>query len=162
VIDIYNTQDVWNRAPGPGFRWTVLLDPDEIRGLDWIKQWTAKRARVQVEPNVRGRDTWAYMSAFAERRMSAGLPTSMVPLAKYEKASDRILALYQSTSTQLAYERSIRECVDYLVIGQPERKAYPQLQPLLDADRDRFLPVFHNEAMAVYSVAGDRSSSCPP
>ena len=24
AIDVYNTQDVWNRAPGPGFRWTVL------------------------------------------------------------------------------------------------------------------------------------------
>src|SRR5207247_10174419 len=87
IIDLYHTQDICNRAEVPGFRWTVLLSPDEVKALDWIKQSTPKDARVQIEPDVRGRDTWAYMPAFAERRMAAGLPIGMIPLAKYEKAS---------------------------------------------------------------------------
>lgn len=162
LIDLYNTQDVWNRAQGPGFRWTVLLSPDEVQGLDWIKQWTARKARVQVEPNVRGRDTWAYLPAFAERRMSAGLPISMIPLAKYEKASEQIRGLYQSTTAQHAYELATRHCIDYLVIGEPERVAYPRLQPLLDASPELFTPAFRNDALAVYTVSWDRDrSSCP-
>src|SRR5207342_2436626 len=52
LIDLYNTQDVSNRAMGPGFRWTVVLSPDEIKGLEWIKRETPQVARVQVEANV--------------------------------------------------------------------------------------------------------------
>lgn len=161
LIDLYNTQDVWNRAQGPGFRWTVLLSPGEVQGLDWIKQWTARKARVQVEPNVRGRDTWAYLPAFAERRMSAGLPISMIPLTKYEKASEQIRGLYQSTTARHAYELAMAHCIDYLVIGEPERVAYPRLQPLLDASPDLFVRAFRNDALAVYAVSWDRGrSSC--
>lgn len=163
LIDLYNTQDVWNRAQGPGFRWTVLISPGEVQGLDWIKQWTAKKARVQVEPNVRGRDTWAYVPAFAERRMSAGLPISMIPLAKYEKASEQVRAVYQSPTAARAYDLAMSQCIDYLVIGEPERAAYPGLQPLLDASPDLFSRAFRNDALAIYALSADRGrSACPP
>ena len=161
LIDLYNTQDVWNRAMGPGFRWTVLVTPDEVKGLSWISEHTYMRARVQVEPTVRGRDTWAYVPAFAERRMSAGLPISMIPLAKYEKASEDIRTLYRSTSAAQAYELSVRHCVDYLVIGEPERAAYPHLQPLIDASTGLFAPAFRNDALAVTSCPGQRRIELP-
>src|SRR5262249_53572388 len=121
LIDLYNTQDVWNRGPGPGFRWTVILSPDEVKALDWIKQWTPKDARVQVEPEVRGRDTWAYVPAFAERRMAAGLPIGMIPVAKYEKASAEMTRLYRSASAADAHDLAMSHCVDYVIVGPPER-----------------------------------------
>jgi hypothetical protein len=152
LIDLYNTQDVTNRAEGPGFRWTVLLSPGEVQGLSWISEHTYARARVQVEPAVRGRDTWAFVPAFAERRMSAGLPISMIPLAKYEEASEEIRQLYQSTSAAQAHDLSVRHCIDYLVIGKPEREAYPRLQPLIDASSGLFSSAFNNDALAVYLV----------
>ncbi len=159
LIDLYNTQDVWNRELGPGFRWTVLLSPDEVKGLTWIKEHTPLKALVQVEPAVRGRDTWAFVPAFAERRMSAGLPISMIPLGKYEKASEEIRQLYQSTSAIDAYNRSVGRCIDYLVIGQPERapNAYPHLQTLIEASTGLFAPAFRNDALAIYFVLRDRS-----
>ena len=159
AIDVYNNQDVWNRAPGPGFRWTVLVTPAELEGLEWIKRGTFKTARVQVEPVVRGRDTWAFIPAFAERRMSTGLPLSMIPLAKYEQANDRIRQLYESTSAEAAYEGALGHCIDYLVIGPPERAKYPQLEPLLDGHRDRFVPAFRNGTLTVYYVPRDRERS---
>ena len=82
AIDIYNTQDTSNRALGPGFRWTLILTPDELEGLDWIRQKTPADAIVQVEPSVRDSFTWAYVPAFGERRMAGGLPLGMVPLDK--------------------------------------------------------------------------------
>ena len=153
LIDIYNTQDVWNRAMGPGFRWTVILNPGEIEGLDWIRTSTPKDARVQVEPDIRGRDTWAWVTAFGERRMVGGIPLGMVPLAKYEAISTRIKKeIYQSTSAQEAYERSLDLCIDYLVIGAPERTAYPAFPKLVDESPQLFRPAFRNHAMAVYAV----------
>ena len=71
AIDFYNTQDVANRSQGPGFRWTLILTPDEIQAIEWIRLFTPRDAIVQVEPSVRNSATWAYIPAFAERRMAA-------------------------------------------------------------------------------------------
>jgi hypothetical protein len=162
VIDLYNSQDVTNRAQGPGFRWTVLLSPDEVKALDWIKQSTPRDARVQVEPDVRGRDTWAYMPAFAERRMAYGLPIGMIPLAKYEKATAEVKQLYQSASADDAYALALSLCVDYLAVGAPERAAYSKLQPMLDAKPELFAPAFRNSELAVYAVSGSwNREGCP-
>jgi hypothetical protein len=159
AIDVYNNQDVWNRAPGPGFRWTVLVTPAELEGLEWIKRGTFKTARVQVDPVARGRDTWAFIPAFAERRMATGLPLSMIPLAKYEAANQQISQVYQSPSAEQAYDGVTRHCIDYLVIGPPERAKYPQLEPLLDEDKARFVPAFRNGTLTVYYVPRDRERS---
>src|SRR5262249_33945170 len=133
IIDLYNSQDVANRGQGPGFRWTVILSPDEGKALEWIRRSTPKDARLQVDADTGGRDTWAYMPAFAERRMAYGLPIGMIPLAKYEKATSEVKHLYQSGSADAAYQRALAMCIDYLAIGAPERTAYPTLQPMLDA-----------------------------
>src|SRR5206468_1078633 len=162
IIDLYNSQDVANRAPGPGFRWTVMLSPDEVKALEWIRQSTPKDARVQVDADVRGRDTWAYVPAFAERRMAGGLPIGMIPLAKYEKVSAEIKQLYQSASVDDAYTRALNMCVDYLVVGAPERRAYPKLHPMLDAKPDLFAPAFTNNELSVYAVSGSLNrEGCP-
>jgi hypothetical protein len=159
AVDVYNNQDVWNRAMGPGFRWTVLVTPGELEGLEWIKKGTFKSARVQIEPVERGRDTWAFIPAFAERRMASGLPLSMIPLAKYEKTNEDIRRLYQSTNADDAYSAAVRHCIDYLVIGPPERAKYPQLEPLLDAHKSRFVPAFRNGTLTVYYVPRDRGQA---
>jgi hypothetical protein len=162
VTDLYNTQDVWNRGRGAGFRWTVLLSPGEVEGLDWIKRATPKNARVQVEPYSRGRDTWTYIPAFGERRMAAGLPIGMIPLAKYEKASETIRRIYQAETAQDAHTQASAACVDYVVIGAPERQAYPAIQPLVAAAPHLFPPAFSNDALSVYAIAGSwERPECP-
>src|SRR5204862_1265931 len=132
-IDFYNTQDVANRSLGPGFRWTLVLTPDEIEALDWIRANTARDAVVQVEPSVRDAFTWAYIPAFGERRMAAGIPTSMVPLDKYLAASQHVKDIYTATDGRTAYERGKALRIDYVVVGPPERAAYPSFEAALDA-----------------------------
>jgi uncharacterized membrane protein len=161
VIDIYNAQDVDNRAMGPGFRWTVILTPTELEGLDWVKRETTASARVQIEPYSRDRDAY-YITAFGERRMSGGLPTGLIPIAKYETVSGRIRDLYSAASGRDAHEKALALCVDYLMIGPPERGRYPGLQPLVDSSPHFFAPVFRNDALAIYAVSGSwEQAGCP-
>jgi hypothetical protein len=59
---------------------TLLLRPDELEAST-DSQEHALRRPLQVDPVARGQETWAYLPAFAERRMAIGLPISMVPPA---------------------------------------------------------------------------------
>ena len=156
AIDFYNTQDVSNRGPGPGFPWTLVLSNDELDMFQWIKSYTRPNAIVQVEPFVRDPSTWAYVPAFAERRMSAGLPISMVPLQKYQAASAEVRALYQETDPKTAYERAAQLGIDYLIVGLPERQAYPGFDAMLASSPVHFRPVFKRAELSLYAVEGGR------
>jgi hypothetical protein len=153
AIDFYNTQDVANRSQGPSFRWTLVLTPDEIEAIDWIRAHTPPDAIVQVEPWVRDTNTWAFIPAFAERRMAGGLPLGMVPLEKYQAASRRVRDVYTASDFDAAYERAKAMRIEYLVVGPPEREAYKAFEPMIAAHPFSFQPVFQNGSMTVYHVA---------
>jgi hypothetical protein len=150
AIDLYNTQDIGNRAMAAGFRWTVLLTADEKEALDWIRWQTPETAIVQVEPFVRGADTWAYVPAFGQRRMAAGIPISMIPLARYITASEKIRDIYLAGTAHDARLLARRRGVEYLVIGPPESEAYPQLAPMLDEAPELWRAVFQNKSVRIY------------
>ncbi len=161
LIDIYNAQDVANRADGPGFKWTVILTPAEIAGLDWVKQNTPLASRVQNEPYSRNRDAY-YVTAFGERRMSGGLPTGLIPIKKYEDVSAQIRKMYQAQSAPEVHDLALGLCVDYLVVGPPERAAYPMLAGTLEASPHLFAPAFRNGILDIYAVSGSwEQPRCP-
>ncbi len=155
AIDFYNTQDTSNRREGPGFPWTLILTPDETAMFDWVKSYTPQDAVVQIEPFSR-ESTWAYVPAFVERRMSAGLPISMVPLGKYQEASERVREIYRTRDPEAAYERAARLGIDYLVVGGPERHAYPGFEDMLRSNPARFHEVFRRPGVSVFLVQGAR------
>ena len=152
AIDFYNTQDTSNRLPGAGFDWTLVLHPDEIEALSWIRNSTPQNVIVQVEPFVRDSNTWAYVPAFAERRMSAGLPISMVPLDKYEAASAQVRSLYEETDPVSAHDRANRLGIDYLIVGVPEQRAYPRIREVLRSRVDLFREAFHRGDVSIFYV----------
>jgi uncharacterized membrane protein len=155
AIDVYNAQDIANRAEGPGFPWTLVLSPAEREGLNWIRANTRADAIVQVEPFVRDAGTWAYVPAFAERRMAAGLPISMIPLRPYRQAVESVrLGIFQATKAEAAYAMARSLGVNYLVVGQPERRAYQASLTLIAGRPDLFAPVFSNQALTVFRVEG--------
>ena len=162
AIDLYNTQDTGNRALSPGgFPWTTVLEPEELEALDWIERLTPPKAIVQVEPTVRGQASWAYIPAFAERRMAAGLPIGMVPVEKYETASLEVKTVFTSAEPVVAHQRAVEYGIDYLFVGRPEREANPQLEERLAQRPDLFQPAFRNNTVSIYFVerpAGDQRS----
>jgi hypothetical protein len=153
AIDFYNTQDVANRSLASSFRWTLILTPDDIQALDWIRLYTAPDAIVQVEPSVRDNFTWAYVPAFAERRMAGGIPLGMVPLDKYQAASARVKEIYTAGDAETASRRAASLRIQYLIVGPPEREAYPAFEPMLATQPALFPPAFQNGSVSVYRLA---------
>jgi hypothetical protein len=152
AIDVYNTQDIYNWGQGPGFDWTLILTPEEQELFDWIKKNTPPSAVFQVDAYQRDSQGWAYLAAFAERRMAVGLPISMVPMLKYEQGSRRASWIFETGSPETAHDLCRKNGIEYLLIGSPERKRHPSAQARFDAASEYFEPVFRNREATVYLV----------
>jgi hypothetical protein len=152
LIDVYNAQDVHNAGEGPGFAWTVRITRGEREALDWIKAFTARDAIVQMEPTERKRETWTLIPSFAERRMSAGLPISLLESPAYHQRSQRVLEIYTATDAQRAWEIARELRIDFLYLGRVERTAFPGAGEMLMGRVDRFRPVFQNRESLVLAV----------
>jgi hypothetical protein len=153
IIDVYNTQDISEHGEPP--YWTMMLRPDELQVFDWIKHNTRADAIVQVDPIARQAgakfDNWAYLPAFAERRMSVGLPISMVPLAKYENGSKEIQKLFEE-SPLAAYERAVRAKINYVLVGIPERETHPGVEDRFNSIPNQMPLAFKNGTISIYEV----------
>ena len=155
VIDVYNTQDITNFGDAPAGKWTLRLTPDDRQVFDWFTHNTSADAIVQVDPLPRDPEYWAYVPAFVERRMAAGIPISMVPLSKYQHASAEIRAIYDEPPL-FAYERAIKEGIDYLIVGPPERAAHEGVEQRFDSVPDLLPLAFENGTISVYQVRQPR------
>lgn len=159
VIDAYNAQDVADRNIGPGFHWTLALTPDEQRVLDWIRRETPAESIVQMEPTVRDRDLsrghwgerWSTIPSFAERRMAAGIPISLMRVPEYGERSTLVKSMYESPNARDAWSIARKLRIDYLYVDAVDREAYPNVSKF-DAAPDLFTPVFASGAAAVYQV----------
>ena len=129
-----------------------MVTPDELQALEWIKTSTPLDAQIQVDP-VRESGTWAYMPAFGERRMTAGMPISMIPIKKYKDASERVRQVFAATEGARAYAERLRSRLQYVYVGPRERQAYPRLGAVLDSAPYAFIPVFRNRSVTIYRVA---------
>jgi hypothetical protein len=152
VIDVYNTRDIHNFTQGAGFTWTLLLSPQEQEALAWIKAHTAPDAVFQLDAMKRGAQGWAYLPAFAERRMGVGLPISMVPLQKYQEGSRRAAWIFETSSAESAHSLAARNGIQYLYLGTAEREQHPAAQARFDEAPQYFEEVFHNSEAAIYRV----------
>jgi hypothetical protein len=156
AIDLYNTQDTSNRQEAPGFHWTLVIPHDELEALAWLRQHTPPNATVQVDPEVRDAETWAYIPAFAERRMGAGLPISMIPMIRYQRATARVLQIYRAPSAESAWLAAMATGVDYVLVASLERQRHPAIEGILDANPQFWTLAFRNGSVSIYQRAPAR------
>jgi hypothetical protein len=156
AIDLYNTQDTANRQEAPGFHWTLVIPTDELEALDWLRHHTPPNATVQVDPEVRDAETWAYIPAFAERRMGAGLPISMIPMFRYQRATARVLEIYKAPTADAAYLAALATGVDYVVVAPLERGRHPAIEATLDTSPQLWPLVFRNGSVSIYQRTRNR------
>ena len=78
-------------------------------------------ATLQMEPVLRGREHWSLIPTFAQRRMAAGLPISLLPMPDYEIASAAVQQLFRTADGregwQIAHARGIRTFMSTVPIG---------------------------------------------
>ena len=125
IIDTYNAQDIGNRRPGPEFRWTVPVTAAQQAAFDWIQAHVPEKAIVQMEPMVRGRDHWSLIPSFAQRRMSAGLPISLLPIPEYAEGSAQVQQIYRTADPAEANALARARRIQYLYVDEEDRAAYP-------------------------------------
>jgi hypothetical protein len=152
LIDTWNAQDISNRRPGPGFRWTLWVTPDQQQVFAWIRAHTPRDAVVQMEPMVRGREHWTLIPSFAGRRMAAGLPISLLPLPEYPAASEVVRALFQTTNADEASRIARRLRIDYLYVDRADTDAYPDGVGKFDTHPALFTKMFSSGDARVYRV----------
>ena len=85
--------------------------------------------------------------------MSAGIPLGMVPLDKYLAASRSVKEIYTATDWRTAYDRAKALRIEYLLVGPPERLAYPALDSMLSAQPAYFEPALRNGSVSIYHLA---------
>ena len=152
LIDTWNAQDISNRRPGPGFRWTLWTTPDQQAAFTWIKAHTPPRAIVQMEPMVRAREHWTLIPSFAHRRMAAGLPISLLPLPDYPQRSAQVKRLFETVDAGEASTLARQLRIDYLYVDKDDVAAYPEGIAKFDSSPSYFEPVFRNATVRVYRV----------
>jgi hypothetical protein len=126
IIDTYNAQDIRNRLPGPSFRWTVPVTAAQQAAFAWVRGHVPETAIVQMEPMVRGRDHWSLIPSFAGRRMSAGLPISLLPIPEYAEGSAQVQQIYRTSDPREARQLAKQRGIQYLYLDDEDRAAYPQ------------------------------------
>jgi uncharacterized membrane protein len=152
IVDTYNAQDIWNRRPGPGFRWTLWTTPGQREAFAWIRYHTPPDAIVQMEPMVRGREHWTLIPSFAGRRMAAGLPISLLPQPEYEDRSEQVRRIFATADPGEASALARGLAIDYLYVDQEDVAAYPEGIAKFDRDASLFGRVFDNGVARVYKV----------
>jgi len=153
VIDVYNAQDVGNRDRGASFRWTIAITPAQQAAFDWIRRETPRDAVVQMEPTTRGRETWTLIPTFAERRMAAGLPISLVSKPAYDTGSRRVRSLFGTPNVHEACALARRMRLDYLYVDAGDRALFGDAAvSKFDEGGGCFSRVFRNEDVSVYGV----------
>jgi hypothetical protein len=152
MIDYWNAQDTANRRMGPGFRWTVAISPQEHAALNWIREHTPATAIVQMDAIARGRETWSLIPSFAERRMAAGLPISLLNVPEYRARSERVRAMYASPDPAAAWQIARQLRIDFVYADAVERAAHPQGLSKFDAAPALFQLVTRRGEASVWKV----------
>jgi hypothetical protein len=152
LIDAYNAQDVSNVEEAAGFRWTVVVPPDTQLALDWIRLNTPSDAVVQMSIGPRRRETWTLVPTFAERRMAAGRPISLLHTPEYDELSDQVDAMYRTTSPVEARDLARALRIDYLFVDRLERQAFGDEALAKFSSRCCFEERYSTGDAAVYAV----------
>jgi hypothetical protein len=152
AIDTYNAQDIDNRRPGPGFRWTLWTTPPQQEAFAWLRSHTSDSDIVQMEPIVRAREHWTLIPTFAGRRMAAGQPISLLPLPEYKERSEQVRTIFATTNAVQANDIARKLHIDYLYVDREDLTAYPEGTRKFDEHPVYFEPVFKNAEVRIYRI----------
>jgi hypothetical protein len=150
IIDWYNARDIHNFKMAAGFPWTVTVTRQQDAAYRWIRDNTPANAVVQMDAGSRGRSTWSNIPSFAQRRMAAGLPISLLNVPEYQERCDQVSAMYSTADTATAAQIARHLRIGYVYVDEVERRAHPS--GLAFEGSPYFQKVFEDPPVAVYRV----------
>jgi hypothetical protein len=151
LVDLYNAQDITNRAEGPGFPWTEVLDVEHQDALSWMRRATRPTDVIQLDPTARGETTWTIVPSFGERRMAASLPRTLVDVPEYHERSARVKEMFATTDSRRAWDIAHALRIDYIYVDAVERAAYAEGVKKFAAS-PLFARAFQNGEVTIYRV----------
>ncbi len=152
IADTRNAADIDNFAPGPGFPWTLTVTPGQQAGIAWLKAHTRPAAVVQCDALARGRAHWSFLPSFAERRMAAGLPISLLPDPEYRRAASVVRSIFSARDAGDAHHTARQMGINYLWVDEVERRTFPDGAATLGSAPGYFERVFDNGEVQIYRV----------
>ncbi len=152
AIDWWNARDVSNDRNGPGFRWTVVVPPDTLAAVRWIREHTPADAIVQMSIEPRGRETWTLVPTLAERRMAAGKPISLLLIPEYQERSAQADAMFRTLDPAQASQLARALRVDYIYLDRVERESFGNAAAAKFLDARYFTTVFSEGSATVFAV----------
>ncbi len=153
ALDWYNARDISNVEISPGnFPWTVHISPDDDAAAQYIHAVLPPTATVQTDALPRDRNTWAFVTAFARRRMAVGNGLFTLNPLRYQPAMAKVHEAYQSPSAEVAHAAFIELGVDYFYVGDVERKANGASVMKFALHPRLFQPVYWRGSVEVFKV----------
>jgi hypothetical protein len=114
---------------------------------------------VQMEPTVRDREIghgnwgewWSLIPTFAERRMAAGLPISLMRVPEYLATSERVKTMFATADAAGAAAIARSLGITYVYVDGLDRATYPGAEKF-DRAPELFTPQFRRGPVGVYLV----------
>jgi hypothetical protein len=154
ALDWYNARDISNIQMSPGgFPWTVHISPDDQAAADWIHTFVGMEATVQTDALTRARYTWAFIPAFARRRMGVGNGIFTLNPGRYEADLNRVYNAYRRLPPQEAHDLFRELRVDYLYVGDVERTRHGESVKKFADHPYWFEPVYRKGTVEIFKIA---------
>jgi uncharacterized membrane protein len=156
ALDWYNARDISNVAMNPGnFPWTVHISPDDLAAARWIHRFLPADATVQPDAQPRARYTWAFIPAFARRRMGVGNGLFTLNPGRYEPDMATVHRAFGDLPAEDAYEAFRRIGVDYIYVGDVERATHGASVGKFATLPHRFRLVYRRGTVEVFRIVKD-------
>ena len=153
AMDWLNTRDIANTEMDPGgFPWTMYVSPDDQAAARWIRENLPIDALIQTDPWARARNEWAFVTIFAQRRMTIGSGIFELNPERFQQNVMRIRIVFRTHDVDEAYGYCQRMAVQYLYVGDIERKIHGAGVQKFAEHPEKFQLVYRGGAVEIYKV----------
>jgi hypothetical protein len=153
AMDWSNTRDIENTEMDPGgFPWTLYVNPDDQAAARWIRETMPIDTLIEADPWARARNEWAFVTAFVQRRMTIGSGIFELNPARFQQNVMRMRIVFRSLDVDEAYGYCTRMAVQYLYIGEIERRVHGAGIQKFAAHPEKFQLVYRAGTVEIYKV----------
>lgn len=152
---------------------TLYVNTDYMAAVDWLKNNTDPNAVVQGLPEYRTEKTnrlkgfnyeYSLISCFADRKAFLGriiFATRLFPARKKEirERFEMIQQIFKSKTIESAADLMKIAGIDYIYVGDAERKKYPVGCRKFESHNNFFKTVYSNDSVVVYECMPTLTSS---